>query len=441
MIINLLRKVRALTYKFIYGIHDQDFISIIGVTGTDGKTTSVNLLYDCMNVNNDSHGKVGVISTLGMKYMGDKFIETGLHTSTPSSKEIYRNLRILKRAGIKYVILELTSHGLEQYRSYGIKLDIAYITNITPEHLDYHKTFELYRSAKLKIFNMLKQKGLAIVNLNDNNSRYILEHLKNIRRDIEIHTFSVQDNSINKNTMENLKADVTLRIIDDVKENESLINGQKINIKLRNINFDITTHLIGEYNVENIGGVFSALYFKRLNMKALIKGISDFKSPEGRLDIVQTKPFTVIVDFAHTPNAYKNISYAFRGVVARKIVVFGCAGHRDKQKRPVMGKIAGDFADILCITEEDPRMEKLDDIYLDITKDIDKCNKKFIEGTNLFRIDDRRDMIEFVLTKLVQNGDYVFFLGKGHERSLCIGQVEYPWSEVGIVKEFLLKDN
>ncbi len=360
-------------------------LKIIGVTGTDGKTTTATLIYHILN---NSGKKVGLISTVGAK-IGNKKIDTGFHVTNPDSFSLQRILREMVNKKIEYVVLEVTSHGLDQNRNFGINFDIGVLTNITHEHLDYHKTFENYVAAKAKLFQKSK---ICIIN-----KKYYKYFKKYINDGQKVILY----------TSKTLKVD--------------LINA-------------IKNRFVEEYNLQN--ATAAVLVAKELGIsgKKIIKAVKSFPGVEGRMQEVKNKlGIKIIVDFAHTPNALENVLLTLKKQKKTKnklISVFGCAGERDIQKRPMMGEISSRIADISIFTAEDPRHEDVNNIISQMEKGIK--NKKAI----YYKIPDRFEAIKFAI-KLAKKGDIIVVCGKGHEKSMAFGNTEKPWSDVKAIKRLL----
>jgi len=390
----------------------------ISVTGTDGKTTTCTMIYHVLRL---AGFKPALITTVGA-YIGDTQLDTGLHTTTPSSQEIYELLKKVEE-DCTHVIIEATSHGLEQGRLAGLKFDSIGYTNITYEHLDYHGDWNSYCNAKsLLITDHLKDKAVVVLNKDD--KAYGILKKKVIKK--EVISYSVED-----------LTDITAENIEEDSEGikfDLLFNQKKYTVKLP---------MLGKYNVSNFLCALGICIKEGLEIENIIESILSFKGVEGRMEVIQNKPFKVIVDYAHTPSAQSNALKSVRLLVeenARLIHVFGSAGRRDFYKRPEMGKISNELADITILTAEDPRLEDLKVIN-------DQIEKGWREGKNqngqLIRFDYmdrdvgvRRDAISKAL-ELARNGDVVIITGKAHEKSLCFGQTEYPWNDIDEVKALL----
>lgn len=357
---------------------------VIGVTGTDGKTTTVNMIYHILK---SSKKNVSMISSICAK-IGKKDYATGFHVSTPSPWQVQKYLKEAVDAKSEYFVLEATSHGLDQNRLAFIDFRIGILTNITHEHLDYHKNWDNYALSKLKL---LKNSKVKIVNLDDDAFNLARKNI-----DGKLLTYS-----------KNKKADVNLK------------------------NFPVKLNIDGEYNLSNALAACTAASSIGISGEQILKALSNFKGVKGRLDNIDLgQNFKVYVDFAHTPNALKNVlktlkSKALKG--DRLIAVFGSAGERDILKRPMMGKIADEIADIIILTSEDPRNENPQKICEQIAKGIRKKNL----NEDYYIILDRKKAIEFAV-QLAKEKDTVGFFGKGHEKSMAENGKEYPWDEVKI---------
>ena len=343
---------------------------VIGVTGTDGKTTTSHLIYEILK---SSGFKVAMLSTVA-GYIGGEEIDTGFHVTTPDAKFLQPFIKRVVNAGMTHLVLEVTSHGLDQHRVLGCNIKIAVITNITHEHLDYHKNMANYIAAKAKI---LRSAHCAVLNRDDPSFEY----------------FSSQVGRLTK-------------IVPFTKWPDSRRS----------------LALAGDYNRYNIAA--AAAVAKVLKAEKGVPLVAQsFSGVPGRMEeIYLGQNFRAIVDFAHTPAALEQVLSTLK-CSGKLILVFGCAGLRDKTKRPMMGQIAVKYADKIIITTEDPRTEKLDDIYKNIIGALsnEQCAMSIRE-------DDRFKAIQLAV-KLARKGDIVVLTGKGHEKSMCFGKTEYPWSD------------
>ena len=395
-------------------------LRVIGVTGTDGKTTTCQLIASIL----ESAGhKVGAITSVSAT-IGDQEIDTGLHTTTPDAPDVQRYLAQMVDAGAQYAVIEATSEGLAQHRLDAVEFDVAVVTNITHEHLYYHKTWENYRDAKAMLFRTLatsyrkpRTAKVAVLNVDDN-ARGVFDYLRAIETD------------------EKIIYDAEGRRHEAESSNSQFIFARAIIHSPRGLRFTVVTPhgelqiespLIGRYNVSNILAAMAAGIARRVSFDAMRDGIARVQSVIGRMEILQSEPFTAIVDFAHTPNALQNALETARELTrGRVIVVFGCAGLRDVQKRALMGEIAGKLADKIVVTAEDPRTESLDAINAQIVEGLQRAGRRARE--DYFVVNDRAEAIAYAV-EMARAGDVVIVCGKGHERSMCFGTTENPWSD------------
>jgi UDP-N-acetylmuramoyl-L-alanyl-D-glutamate--2,6-diaminopimelate ligase len=412
-------EVKAFKESNIGPLYDIDpgNMKFIAVTGTDGKTTTCTMVYHLLVKNGF---KPALITTVSAK-IGDEDIDTGFHTTTPSSQEVYELIKKAQQANCTHMILETTSHGLSQGRIMGLKFDAVGYTNITEEHLDYHKTWE--NLAYVKSLLIRKHSNLeTIVVLNADDSRSF-GYLKDLHRYI---SYSTTDTS----------ADYFAK---DIVEGRSEL---KFSLSDKKSGVEVTIPILGSYNISNFLAACSIVSkLEGIGLEEIAKDIQDFKTIEGRMEVIQTTPFTVIVDYAHTPNALKNALMSVQSLTRGSIIhIFGCAGQRDFYKRPVMGKISNEYSDVTILAAEDPRLEVLSEIN-------DQIESGWKEGKNkegqLIRFDDvsnnvknRRDAIQKGLD-IAKEGDVVIITGKAHENSLCFSQTEYPWNDIDETEKIL----
>lgn len=365
-------------------------LKVIGVTGTDGKTTTVNMIYQILK---EDRKKVSMISTINA-VIGGKDYDTGFHVTSPDPFLIQRFAKEAVKMGDKYLILEVTSHALDQFRFWGIKFEIGVITNITHEHLDYHKTFSSYLNTKLQLINGVKY---AIVNAN---------LITNIPQSYDkcfdkLITFGLDKGDFNQ---------------------------KEIKLKLK---------IPGEYNIENALASLAVAFILDIDKKVAQKALENFEGIKGRMEKVKNKKrIKIVIDFAHTPNGLKQALLSLRSQASpgRLIAVFGAASERDTQKRPMMGKVSAEFADITILTDEDPRFENRDKIIEEIAQGALKIGA--LEGINLFKRPNRQEAINLALN-LAKKGDTVGIFGKGHENSMNYMGKELPWSDRKAVKRGL----
>ncbi len=392
-------------------------LRLIGVTGTDGKTTTVNLIWSVLKA---AGHRAGLISSVNA-VIGDAQYDTGLHTTTPDALEVQGYLAQMVEAGAQYAVLEATSHGLAQHRVTACDFDVAVVTNISHEHLDYHGTFQEYREAKARLFRSLATSvrkpntpKVSILNADDASFSY----LEGIRADMQL-TYGLH-----------AAAGFSARNI------AASPGGSSFTAVTPGGTFPVETQLLGPFNVYNALAALTVALSQDIAIRHIQRGIAAVSQVIGRMERVSLgQPFEVVIDFAHTPNSLRHSLHAAREMADGQItVVFGCAGLRDRQKRPVMGEIAGQLADRVIITAEDPRTEDLGEIMAQIAEGCEREGKK--EGMGYWRIGDRGEAIQAAVD-MAEEGDLVLVTGKGHEKSMCFGTTEYPWSDHEAVAQAL----
>jgi len=410
------RKTLAFLAAAINGNPARNLI-MIGVTGTDGKTTTVNLIFNILLA---CGIKAGMISTVNA-VIGNELIDTGFHVTTPDAIEIQSLLRKMVKSGITHVVLETTSHGLDQYRVDACEFNIAVITNITHEHLDYHGDYEGYLNAKFKLISMLvgtreKVEGiprLAILNRDDISYSKLIEKLN----DESYH-------SINKFTY-GLSDDALIH----AKNISKSPGGLEFDVEIFGQTYRVNSPLIGVFNIYNILAAISvAVIGLHLDIGCVLSGIRSMMSVPGRMEQIEYgQDFIAIVDFAHTPNALKAALQTARQIIKGKlIVVFGSAGLRDREKRRMMAEVSLNNADISIFSAEDPRTESLSAILSEMANEAERHGG--VVNMNFFLIEDRGEAIRKAVS-LANRGDIVMACGKGHEQSMCFGVTEYPWDD------------
>lgn len=417
-------------------------LRVIGVTGTDGKTTTCTLVE---NILLSAGHTVGTITTVAA-HIGGQEIDTGFHTTTPDAPELQRYLAQMVEKGTEYAVVEATSHGLAQRRLDAVDFDVAVVTNITHEHLDFHGTWENYRDAKALLFRALETTNrkprtakVAVLNADDN-TRGVFDYLRAIPADERIN-YSCQAAG---SRGEAPAGNVTEHWIfaRDIVHSDG---GLRFDVETPFGDLNITSPLIGRYNVSNILAAVGAGLARRIPFDAIVSGVGITHGIVGRMERIHSpaepdpdRRFTVIVDFAHTPNALERALETVRELTTgRIIVVFGCAGLRDLQKRAWMGRIAGRLADLIVVTAEDPRTESLDEINREIVRGLEEAGRQ--KDRDYFVVDDRGEAVAFAIRRLARPGDLVIITGKGHERSMCYGTTEYPWSDQEAVLKALDK--
>lgn len=403
---------------------------MIGVTGTDGKTTTATLIHSILRA---AGLRAGLISTVGA-VIGEETLDTGFHVTTPEAPEVQRHLAQMVAAGFSHCVLEATSHGLHQQRVAACEFDVAVITNITHEHLDYHKTFENYRAAKAMLFTGLstaaRKPGVekaGVLNADDASFEYLSRVFAEKRL-----TYSLRST-----------ADLVarhIRFAPDATHFDAAFSNLQSSIS-------ISTPLVGAFNVSNcLAAVAATVGALGIAPEAAQRGIAQLRGIPGRMERIDLgQPFTALVDFAHTPNALRRALETARGILAsspalprqgesgrrpgggsRVIAVFGSAGLRDIEKRRLMAETAAELADLTVLTAEDPRTESLADILEMMASGA--RSRGGVEGVTFFRVPDRGEALRFAV-RLARPGDIVLACGKGHEQSMCFGETEYPWDD------------
>ena len=413
---NTRRALADLSCSF-YGYPAQRLCTI-GVTGTDGKTTTCNLICHLF----ESSGKrTGLTTTANFKLAGEEWKNLA-RQSTLEALEVQQFLHRLYKGGGSHAVLEATSHGLVLQRLRGCNFDVGVITNITHEHLDFHKTIDAYRRAKACLFEMLdpmRDKGLgcrpiAILNRDDISYEVLKPYCRTpildygidtpaaVRAvDIEIHAHSTRFRTI-------------------LPDNECMIE----------------TPLVGRFNVSNCLAAIATAYSQGIALETIAKSLATVKGVAGRMESIdEGQPFTVIVDYAHTPDSLEKVLTILRPLTAGKLmVVFGSAGERDIQKRPVMGRIAANLADFFVITDEDPREEDREGILRQIATGAEAIGKR--QGRDFLCIADRTQAIAAAIAQ-ARAGDTILLAGKGHEQSIIIGREKLPWDDRHVAREQL----
>lgn len=404
-----------------YGHPSREMI-IVGVTGTEGKTTTVNMVRSILAAAGLRTGMISTVNAL----IGERSLDTGLHVTTPDSPQIQALLAEMLAAGTQAVVLEATSHGLAQHRVAAVDFDVAVVTNITHSHLNYHGTWEQYCADKARLFHHLstswRKPGVPkVAVLNADDRAYPI--LAAIPADRHV-SYALE-----------AEADVTASD-ERVQKRE-----RTFTVRAPGIAFPIRTRLVERYNMYNILAAASAALALDLLAEAIYEGVYAVRAVSGHMErIEEGQDFAAIVDFAHSPNALEQALSALRQETrGRLIVVFGCAGERDVLQRGMMGEIAGRMADVTVITAEDPRTEDLDEILDAIAQGCERGGAREGEGpgARYYRVPDRVEAIAFAVG-LARPGDVVVAAGKGHEQSMCFGTVEYPWDDRVVMRAALL---
>jgi len=376
-------------------------LNIIGITGTNGKTTTTQIIDYIIKANNKTSSSLG---TLGFNTPSG-MISTGF--TTPESIELQQILDTIKKGGIEYVPMEISSHAIELYRTNDVDVNIAIFTNIGHDHLDFHKSIENYFNAKLKLFTQLNKKSTAILNIDDPYTKKII-------------------NKINCNYSTygfNKKADLY------IKDYSLNIEKSKAIIQYKDELFELETPLIGKFNLYNLSAAVLCTFELGICKNDIIQSVKYFNNIPGRLEKYNYKSNTIIIDYAHTPDAFANI---FKSIFELKnknkkiITVFGCGGNRDSSKRKHMGKIASNYSDYIYITNDNPRFEDEDKIIDNICGGISNTEYQII-----------KDRKKAIISAMNNENSIILILGKGVEKYQIIKNKKINHSDIKIVKEFI----
>ncbi len=391
------RRALALVAKEFYGNSD---IVLIGITGTNGKTTTSYLTKSILDSAEIRNGLIGTI-----EYIVDNERMNAFRT-TPESSDVYQFLNTMESKGITHVVMEVTSHGLALDRVCGLGFNLAVFTNLSHDHLDFHKSIEDYKEAKLKLFRDLGKDSISVVNLDDPVGDEIARTSKT-----PLLTYAVKNN-----------ADVTASFI------PLGWKGNRVTVFSDGEELIFTTSLIGRPNIYNILAAFATGGALGISKEKIIQGLANLNSIPGRFEVVADKP-RVVVDYAHTPQALEALLTCVRELTSGKVIsVFGCGGERDRSKRPMMGKISANLADLTLITSDNPRSESPDSIISDIQKGIDS------HVSEIRVYESRRDAIRQAMEEASPN-DTVVIAGRGHEKFQLIENESVPFDDREVAKE------
>lgn len=382
-------------------------LTVIGVTGTSGKTTTAYMIYEVLKA---AGYKVSLISSI-KAIIGGKDFDTGFHVTTPDPKTLQQYMQQAVKNGDTHFVLEISSHALDQNRAGFVHFSIGVLTTLAHEHLDYHKTFINYAKAKFKLLQKADTAVIPVRGIPDEikNTGGFIDTLKKVK------TFGISTGDENQK------------------------------------DWQLTLKMPGEFNLKNALSAAAVAHLLGIDKKIVKNALEKIVSLPGRFEEIKTgKDFRVVIDFAHKPDALESILQAVisqRKNKGRIIVMYGAASERDVLKRPMMGKISGELADITILTDEDPRYEDSMKILDEIGAGCEEAGARElqiprykIQDTNkhvYFKIPNRKDAIEFIITKLAKKDDIVVLCGKGHETSMSYSGIEKPWSEHKAVQEAL----
>ncbi|MDU7885390.1 MAG: UDP-N-acetylmuramoyl-L-alanyl-D-glutamate--2,6-diaminopimelate ligase [Clostridium perfringens] len=397
------RKALAIMSSNYFG-NPKDKLKIIGITGTNGKTTSAFIIKSILEKAGFMTGLIGTIAN----YIGNKKVDAV--RTTPESYELHELFKNMVDAGVEYCVMEVSSHSLELDRVYGIQFEEGIFTNLTRDHLDFHKTFENYYNAKFKLF---ERSNHSIINLDDPYGANIVKDIEEREVKTKVSTFSIEKES-------------------DFKafEIKSHSNGSEFKVNLEGIE-EFSINIPGEYNIYNSLGCIICAYNLNIPMDKIKEGLSDVVIP-GRCELVAKEknlPYSIIIDYAHTPDGLENILSTVKAFTKNRMIsVFGCGGDRDKVKRPQMGKIGCELSDIAIITSDNPRSEEPMDIINDIVKPLNYDN--FVIEVN------RKEAIRKAMNMALE-GDVIVIAGKGHETYQILKDETIHFDEREVVYDIL----
>lgn len=372
-------------------------LKLIGITGTNGKTTECFLTYQALL---KLEKKAAYIGTIGFYVNGEKIKD--LPNTTPEINEIYEMLLYAKENNVEYVMMEISSHALSMKRVEGLEFTYAVFTNLTKDHLDYHLDMKSYALAKQKLFKMSKN---AIVNIDDDYKNYfLLKNNHNITYGFEEADYQILDYEMSS-------------------------NGSKFKVRIQDNELELTTSLLGKHNIYNLLVTTILLLEEHVELDKIKELIPTLNAPNGRMDTVFYGNNRIIIDYAHTPDAVKNVLKAVEELHPNHIyTIIGCGGNRDKTKRPDMAKIATDLSTLAIFTSDNPRFEDPNDIIDDMTHSL--------ENTNYETVVNRKNAIIKGI-QMLENNDILLVLGKGHETYQIIGKEKLEFDDKKIVLEII----
>ncbi|MBN2245885.1 MAG: UDP-N-acetylmuramoyl-L-alanyl-D-glutamate--2,6-diaminopimelate ligase [Candidatus Aminicenantes bacterium] len=385
--------------------HPSKKIKVIGITGTKGKTTTSYLLESILN---NSGNKAGVIGTVSYRF-GNQ--EKPASRTTPEALDIQNMMKNMLDSGYTHCIIEVSSHALELKRVTGINFSVAIFTNLSGDHLDYHRTMEEYFTAKKKLFQLKSERRIAVVNADSSWGQRLISELP-----LGIISYGTGPSAIVR-----------------AEGFEFSSTGTKITVRYPTGTLFLNSALLGRPNLFNILAAVSTALSLNIPLPAIQKGISDLKEVPGRFEKIENKAgLNIFVDYAHSDDALRNLLETAREICTKKVIlVFGAGGDRDKSKRPRMGEIAGMLADWSIITSDNPRTED----PLKIISDIESGFKK--SGSSAYEIEPNRKNAIFRALSMGESGDYILIAGKGHEDYQIIQDKVLPFKDADVVREWL----
>ncbi len=399
-------------------------LKVIGVTGTNGKTTTVQMIARIMEAGGF---KVAVFSTINSQ-VGDQVEVNKTKFTTVSAWQVQRFLRRAVEAECDYLVLEISSHALDQFRVWGVKFEVAVITNITREHLDYHRSMEGYRRAKMKLFWQLNAQGAAVINLEMDRSEQFLGEATG--REL----WGYQTLGVSRREFRERFSELKLVQAQEIKlETE----GSKFNCQGQSFQLQLP----GRFNIENALAAISVGLSQEINLLATSKALAKIKKIPGRMDRVEnSRGLEIIIDYAVTPDSMEKIGKLTQEMKKkfpqRKIIwVFGSCGDRDRGKRPIMGEIVAHYSNFTIVTNEDPYHEDPERIMREVFEGVEKSGQKK-PGQDAWKIADRREALEEAIN-LGKKGDIILVTGKGAEEGMFVKGQIIPWNDRRVIEEIL----
>lgn len=389
----------------LYGSPSEQ-LKVIGVTGTNGKTTTTTLIYEMLMQLNE---KAGLIGTIHNK-IGEKTLET--ENTTPLAHELQHLFYQMKEEQVTHVAMEVSSHALDLKRTMHVDFDIAIFTNLTQDHLDFHHTMENYKTSKMKLFTALKENKLAIINQDDPFASEFINSTK-----AKVVTYGIKKD-----------ADITAKNIALTSK------GMKFDVLYNGETTTFETKLIGLFNIYNLLAAISALLFMGYSAEQIKEAVSLIQGIPGRMETVENSlDITIIIDFAHTPDALENVLTAIQEFSNNRIITLvGCGGDRDRTKRPLMAAVAEKYSHIPIFTSDNPRTEDVHQIIEDMLQGVNDKEKVTV-------IPDRKEAIAHAIS-IAEKEDIILIAGKGHEDYQIIGHTKYNFSDKLVTEELLEKE-
>ena len=376
-------------------------LKLIGITGTNGKTTTTFIIKSILD---SANIKCGVIGTLGAFWL-DKKEELSL--TTPDPLELHRLFYLMKKDGVSVVVMEVSAHALDLHKVDNIYFDVSILTNVTQDHLDYFKNMQNYKLAKSKLFKK-EMTRYSVINSDDSFGRKLIKELDfsvsyGLKNPSDIFAIKVRQN--------NDKTSFVINLFDAV--------------------YNVKTSLIGEFNVYNVLASATACALIGVKVNDIILGINNTESVNGRLEKVYDKEIKIFIDYAHTPDGLKNSIKALKkNKKGRLICVFGCGGNRDKTKRPLMGEISGRYADFTILTSDNPRFEEPMDIIFSVESGLCKKTKNYVI------VENRKEAIKYAIN-YARKGDVILIAGKGSEMYQEVFGIKHPFNDKDIIKQLV----